>query len=44
MKFIRCGRKVVLRNFQECFENVSRVFQESSKDISKKIEGCFMGV
>ena len=45
------GFKFVYRKFQGCFQafkgcfkEVSRVFQESFKGVSAKIEGCFKGI
>ena len=32
------------RKFQGCFEEVSRVFQVSFKDVSRKFQGCFIKV
>ena len=34
----------VLKLYQGCFKEVSRVFQDSFWDASRKIEGCFNGV
>ena len=32
------------RKFQGCFEEVSRVFQGSFKDVLRKFQGCFTKV
>ena len=34
----------VLKLYQGCFKEVSRVFQDSFWDASRKIEGCFNGI
>ena len=36
--------KKVLLKFRECFKEVSKVFQESFRILSRKVEGCFEGV
>ena len=43
-KLFQCCFKGISSKFQECFKKISRAFKNTSKVVSKKIEGCFNGV